>query len=183
LPPLGKAHLAPQCPTCSQLNWRSAAVDLLVERVWRSSWCWLVHRQHRHAFTLGAYWVLEQTELLYEVTEFLCFISRVCIQRSSSLSSARRSVKMRTPLGQNARTGWISRKLNFQLVQPRLRAVNSRPRIEGKRLRCLSLLHADFSPWTETGGNSATHGLLNPHDHSLEVLLTVTYASSHRHFL
>jgi len=75
--------------------------------------------------------------------------SRVCIQRSSLLSSACRSVKMRTPLGQNSQlgTGWISRKLNFQLVQPRLRAVNLRPRIvEGRYLRCLSLLHADGLP-------------------------------------
>src|SRR6266567_1207033 len=90
--------------------------------------------------------VLEQTELLYKVTKFL-FICRVCIQRSSSLSSACRSVKMRTPLGQNARTGWISRQLNFQLVQPRLRAVNSRPHIvEGKYLRCQRLLHDDGLP-------------------------------------
>jgi hypothetical protein len=65
---------------------------------------------------------------------------------------------MRIPLGKNARTGWTSRQLNFQLVQPRLRAVNSRHIERKRRLRRLRLLHAEGLPWTETGGNSATHG-------------------------
>jgi hypothetical protein len=50
-------------PDLQSTKWRFAAVDLLAERVWRSSRFRRVHRQHRHAFTLGAYRVLAQTEL------------------------------------------------------------------------------------------------------------------------
>ena len=78
---------------------------------------------------------------------------------------------MRTPLGKDAQAGWISRQLNFQLVQPRLRGVNSRPHMEGKRLRCLGLLHADGSPWTETGG-FCNSWIPYPLDRSSDMLLT-----------
>jgi len=160
LPPLGKPRLALQFPTCSQLN------GVPLQSIYLLSAYSILPGSGSYIVNIGMLLlsvrigVLEQIELSYELTKFL-FICRVCIQRSSLLSSAHRSVKMRTPLGQNARTGWISRQLNFQLAQPRLRAVNSRPHIvEGKRLRCLSL--PDGSAWTETDGNFATHGLLIP---------------------
>ncbi len=53
-------------------EWHFAAGDILVERVQHSSRCRRVHRQHRHAFSLGAYQVLVRTELLYSNQILFC---------------------------------------------------------------------------------------------------------------